>query len=221
MNSLENVNELVEQNGYSLYIPKDLNHHKEADLMVVLNDIGNEKYKNNIKMFYRDICDNEGIIILFPNKVVEDDSCLDENILKEIKDLIVYIKENFKINKVIVNGAFIEGYKALKLYDYCGEMVDGLCIISTHYYIPKLLGRENGINYREPMNICKFKDTPMIVFHGTKDEIYSYSDMRGFFKDLTNINSSVQVVVEDIGHEGISSFRMDILCMWLKKLRRS
>lgn len=203
-----------------MYFPKDFQKNISVGLMVLLKNIKNQGNYDEIADLYKNIADTENIIIVVPNGVDNDKFYNNFAFLDNVKQLIVDFRNNFKINNVIVNGVSSSGYSALRLYDYCGELIDALCLMSIHYNEPELLGEKRTINYKEPSNIYKFKNTPMIIFHGSEDCQYEYKDVKEFFKELTDINSSVQVVIEEIDHCGMTQFRKEILSMWLKKLNQ-
>ena len=108
------------------------------------------------------------------------------------------------------------GYGALRVYDYCRDIFDGLAVFSGHYNMPNLFNVENGIDYSINSNMERLKGVSAIFFHGIEDTTCTFKEMNEFLNRLTLVNNKVKVVFGENGHSPLNLSWYENYLEWIR-----
>lgn len=203
---------------YSIYIPKSYDKVKKHNLMIMLHGSGLDDRGAFNNKFDINIAEAEGMVIAAPNGRGEFNCYCSEAALADIRDLTKYLCKLFSAEKVILSGYSMGGYGALRVYDYCKDLFDGVAVFSGHYNMPNLFNVNNGIDYSIKDNMDKLKGVPIIFFHGVEDTTCTFSEMNEFLNKLTLVNDKVKLVYGETGHSPLNLNWYENYLEWLRKV---
>jgi len=195
---------------YTLYIPENLH---DVKLFVYLHGSGSDDTSIMNAPFMKELAEKPSSVVLAPfARGTSHMYCTPESI-KEIIELTEKIAELFSVSSdnIILCGFSMGGYGTYRLYDHSPESFSRLVVLSGH---PSLGKQVNGPDYIETYD--KFKDVPMLIFHGMGDRNCSYYEQVDFFENLSKINELCEVHIDEYrGHSGLTMEWYDQLLDWL------
>ncbi len=196
---------------YSLYIPYKMDDKNNPKLLIYLHGSGADDTSLNRNIYLLEFAEENNIIIVAPNGRGTSHFYCPYESMKDVEDITKKIKWLFHIKdkEVLLSGFSMGGYGVYRIYDNYPDLYKGLIIFSGHHH---LIGEDYS------KKIDRFKNIPMIIFHGKEDRNCSYNEVKAFFEKVRKINKDCKIYVkDDIGHSGLIKEWVSPLNQWLYK----
>lgn len=199
---------------YSIYIPENYSHEKKFPLLVYLHGSGDDDRVLSKTSFIP-----EGFIILAPNG--RGTSNCYEGYLpqKDIEESIIDVINNYNIDttKIILSGFSMGGYGVYRTYYENPKRYKALAILSGHPNLARSWGYFDGINFLEEINLVKFKNVPIYIFHGKNDINCPFELTEELFNKLKKNGCNVVFEIEETGHGNMNLNSRNNYYHWLKE----
>ncbi|WP_395377157.1 alpha/beta hydrolase-fold protein [Marinicella sp. W31] len=183
---------------YTLRLPENYNASKKYPLLVFLHGSGQDEQR----LLDRPRSDGQFIEVApFGRDKFRAYSA--EVSQRDIVDAIEDVKAHFSVDEknMIIGGFSMGGYGALRAYYEHPELYRGVAVFSGH---PDLANAWlDGIypNFLNQQYLKAFKETPVFVYHGTKDAAIDVALIKKMLVELRNAGAVVTArIVEGRGH---------------------
>ena len=201
---------------YSLYIPSDLDNISNRKLFVFLHGSGSDDTVINYSPLLQRLSEETNSILLSPFARGTSHMYSTEEAIEDVVELTRKISKLFTIEEenIALGGFSMGGYGTYRIFDYAPLLYKRLVIISGHPSLGKPYG---GPDYTDVDIINRFKDIPMIVFHGAEDLNCGYEEQIPFFEDIKELNKACEIhIKDDVGHCGLIDEWYPLLINWIK-----
>lgn len=206
---------------YSIYIPNVKDSKKDYKLLVYLHGSGDDDRSLKYSKMLLKFADEYNVIVLAPFARGTSNYYCPLEARRDIKELTEKIKKIYRIkdNNVYLSGFSMGGYGVYRIYDDIPHLFNGLMVLSGH---PGLGSHFGGPDYCDDEKINRFKDIPIIIFHGTEDRNCSYEEAKEFFSKIKKVNQICQInITEGRGHSGLTEDWYKILVKWFDNTTKS
>ena len=92
-----------------------------------------------------------------------------------------------------------------------------LAILSGHPNLARSWGYFDGINFLEEINLVKFKNVPIYIFHGENDINCPFELTKELFNKLKKNGCNVVFEIEESGHGNMNLNSRNNYYHWLKE----
>ncbi len=202
---------------YSVKIPKDYNPSKKYPLFVYLHGSGEDDQK--VLAYKKRTPGN--FIELAPYGRGTSTCYSIDNAQTDIQEAIDDVISNYSVDTthIVLAGFSMGGYGVYRTFYENPDRFKALAVFSGHPDLANNWGLK-GVhpNFLNDINLEKFNDIPVFVFHGTQDRNCPYEVTQQFVQKLENAGAKVSFFTEDIGHEAPGKKITQTFFRWLENV---
>lgn len=184
---------------YTIKLPQDYNASKTYPLLVFLHGSGQDEQK----LLNKERANGEFIELAPLGRDLFKAYSFDDS-QKDIVEAINDVKKYFSVDekRIVIGGFSMGGYGALRAFYSNPLLYQGVAIFAGHPDLANQWDIEGTHpNFLDPISTHSFKDIPVFIYHGTKDEAIGFHWAQQLKESLKKAGASVTYsFVENRGH---------------------